>query len=49
MGYSIAVLVLIAPSNRVLDLLPLVPEILKALVTIKPGEVREVGGTADKV
>jgi hypothetical protein len=37
-----AVVVLRARSNRLGDLLPLVPGLFKALDDIKPGEVREV-------
>src|SRR5438046_1504532 len=33
----IAVVVLVAPSNRLADLLPLMPSILAALGTIQPG------------
>ena len=42
-GRSVAVVVLVARSNRIVDLLPLVPQLIEALETIKPGEVREVG------
>jgi predicted nuclease of predicted toxin-antitoxin system len=37
-----AVIVLRARTNRLADLLPLVPALLKALDGIKPGEVREI-------
>jgi hypothetical protein len=37
-----AVVVLRARTNRLADLLPLVPALLKALDDIKPGEMREV-------
>jgi len=37
-----AVIVLRAKTNRLADLLPLVPALLRALDEIKPGEVREV-------
>lgn len=40
---KIAVVVLRARSNRFQSLLPLVPGILLALTTIKPGELTEVG------
>lgn len=40
---SIAVVILIAKSNRAHDLLPLVPEILSALTAARPGEVIRVG------
>ena len=39
---GIAILVLIAPSNRVADLVPLLPSTLAALTSIKPGEVVEI-------
>jgi hypothetical protein len=32
-----------AASNRMVDLLPLVPTILEALPSIRPGEIRRVG------
>jgi hypothetical protein len=35
-----AVIVLRAPSNRLVDLRPLVPLLLQALVGIKPGEIK---------
>jgi predicted nuclease of predicted toxin-antitoxin system len=37
------VLVLRAPTSRLIDLLPLVPGVLAAIATLQPGEVREVG------
>ncbi len=39
---AIAVIVLIGPSNRLADLLPLIPSTLTALSSIKPGEVVEI-------
>jgi hypothetical protein len=39
---NIAVLVLIAPSNRAADLLPLIPGANAALATIQPGECVEI-------
>jgi hypothetical protein len=39
---SIAVVVLVAPSNRLADLLPLIPSVLTALGTIKPGDLVEI-------
>lgn len=39
----VALVVLRARSNRLIDLLPLVPGLLEALRDIAPGEVREVG------
>ena len=43
-GHPFAIIVLRAVSNRLPDLLPLVPALLQALEDVKPGEVREVGG-----
>ncbi|MEG4109811.1 hypothetical protein [Microcoleus sp. S13_C5] len=42
---GVAVVVLVASSNRLPDLLPLVPDARKVLNTITPGEVIEVGGS----
>ncbi len=42
-GFEIAILVLVAPSNRLVHLRPLAPTILAALKTIRPGELRRVG------
>jgi hypothetical protein len=39
---GIAVLVLIAVSNRLADLAPLMPSVIAALGSIKPGEVIEI-------
>jgi predicted nuclease of predicted toxin-antitoxin system len=41
---DIAVIVLLAKSSRVADLLPLVPEVLRLLPSIKRGHVMRVGG-----
>jgi len=41
---GIGVVVLVARSNRIEDLLPLVPDLLSAVSAIQPGELREVGG-----
>lgn len=41
----VAVVVLIAPSNKLSDLLPLMPDARSALDTIALGEVIEVGGS----
>ena len=43
---SLSVVVLVAASNAIEDLLPLVPETLKALSTIRSGEVVRVGAVA---
>lgn len=41
---EVAVIVLNAPGIRLPDLLPLVPKLLMALQSVKPGEVTEVHG-----
>jgi hypothetical protein len=40
---GVAVVVLVAPSNKLSDLLPLIPDVRNVLNTIVPGEVIEVG------
>jgi hypothetical protein len=40
--YSLSVIVLIAHTNRLEDLLPLVPSLLKALEAIQPGQIEEI-------
>ena len=40
---SLALVVLVAKRNKLDSLLPLVPELKKALAQVKPGEVLEVG------
>lgn len=42
-AFTIAVLVLIAKSNRLPDLKPLVPAIRAAIPEARPGELRRVG------
>jgi hypothetical protein len=42
---GVAVVVLVASSNRLADLLPLIPDALNALKTIAPGQVIEVKGS----
>jgi hypothetical protein len=42
-GRPFAVVVLRARSNRLSDLVPLVPSLLTALSSIAPGAVREIG------
>ena len=42
---GVAVVVLVASSNGLRDLLPLVPDARNVLNTITPGEVIEVGGS----
>ena len=41
-GRKLAVIVLRAKSNRISDLLPLVPELLRVLGTIAPGKIEFV-------
>ncbi|HEX2663952.1 MAG TPA: DUF5615 family PIN-like protein [Candidatus Acidoferrum sp.] len=41
-GRSVAVVVLCAKSNRMQDLLPLIPGCAKALLSISPGQIVEV-------
>jgi predicted nuclease of predicted toxin-antitoxin system len=43
MGRGICVLILCAKSNRMKDLLPLMPALAEALLSIQPGRVVEVG------
>ena len=40
---SFGVVLVIARSNRMSDLMPLLPAIMESLVQIKPGELRRVG------
>jgi len=42
-AFRIAAIVLAAPSNRLLDLQPLIPKVLEALPKAKPGEATVVG------
>ncbi len=42
---GVAVVVLVARSNRLPDLVPLIPDVRSVLSTIAPGEVIEVGGS----
>jgi hypothetical protein len=42
---GVAVVVLVAPSNRLSDLVLLIPDTRNVLNTIAPGEVIEVGGS----
>ena len=43
-GISSGVVVLVAPSNNIRDLLPLVPELKAVLLQVAAGEVRYVPG-----
>ena len=42
---GVAIVVLVALSNKLSDLLPLMPDARRLLDTIAPGEVIEVGGS----
>src|SRR5277367_603109 len=42
-GRRVAILILCAKSNRMKDLLPLMPACTQALLSIRPGRVVEVG------
>ena len=41
--FNIAVVVLTAPTNRLSDLRPIIPALLKVLPFVKKGEAREIG------
>jgi hypothetical protein len=41
---AVGVLLVRAPSNRMVHLQPLVPAILDALPTLKPGQLNRIGG-----
>lgn len=41
-GFDLAVILLHGSSNRLPDLLPLVPELIRALETTKAGQLRHV-------
>lgn len=40
---TFGVVVIDAPSNRMADLLPVVPELLQTIDAVRPGEIRHVG------
>jgi hypothetical protein len=42
---SFGVVVVHAPSNRMEDLVPVVPDLLRAIAASRPGEVRHVGNS----
>jgi predicted nuclease of predicted toxin-antitoxin system len=42
-GRSVSILILCAKSNRMKDLLPIMPACAQALLSIQPGQVVEVG------
>lgn len=41
--HDLAVVILVAASNRIVDLMPLIPRLLANLKTLKPGEALEIG------
>lgn len=41
-NYSLGIIVLMARSNRLEDLQPLIPEVLELLETIRPGDLHEL-------
>lgn len=43
---GVAIIVLVASSNRLPDLVPLMPKARSVLTTIAPGKVIEVGGSS---
>jgi predicted nuclease of predicted toxin-antitoxin system len=43
-GRNIAILILRAKSNRLADLLPLVPDLLRAVKLARKGEIIRIGG-----
>jgi hypothetical protein len=44
---SVAVLLIRTKSNRLVDLLPHVPEVLNVLASLQPGQLAKVGQRAD--
>ena len=40
--FDIAVVILMAPSNRLADLMPLVPKVLGLLASVRPGHIYRV-------
>jgi hypothetical protein len=43
-GLQLAVIVLVASGNRLVDLKPLMPKVLRAIDSIGPGEVIKIDG-----
>jgi predicted nuclease of predicted toxin-antitoxin system len=43
-GLSFGVIVLFASTNRLNDLLPLIPRIVNALASLSPGQIVRIGG-----
>jgi hypothetical protein len=46
---GVGIIVLVATSNKLVDLMPLIPETILALNTIVPGEVIEIGEKKERV
>jgi hypothetical protein len=42
-GAGVGIIVLVAATNRLADLLPLIPRVLSAMSSIQPGQLIEVG------
>ncbi len=42
-SFDLAFVVLVAPTNDIVDLLPLIPGVNKALKSIKPGTIEYIG------
>lgn len=45
---SFGIVIIGAASNRMTDLLPVVPELLHAIAAVQPGEVRRVGTSSKR-
>lgn len=45
-GRTLSIIVLLAPSNRLVDLAPLAPRVAHAIGTIAPGHIIEIGKPA---
>lgn len=43
-GLRIGVVIIVAPSNDIDDLRPLMPEVVEALGHLQPGQIKRVGG-----
>ena len=41
--HDLAVVILVAPSNRLADLRPIIPQLLAVLPTLMPGQAIEIG------
>jgi len=42
-NHRLGFVLVLAPSNRLVHLRPLIPRIVEAIATVQPGELREVG------